>query len=174
MMQLVAVSIIPILICFFLIYGAYKKVPVYETFVDGAKEGFDISIRIIPYLVAMIVAVGMFRASGAIDMLAIGMKPFLDWAGVPVDLIPLAITRSLSGSGARGIFAEIAVTHGANSPITRTAAVMLGSSETTFYVLSVYFGAVGVKKFRHAITAGIFADLVGVVVALVVSRFVFY
>lgn len=167
-------AIIPILVCVFLMYGAYRKVPVYETFTEGAKEGFQISIRIIPYLVAMMVAVGMFRASGAIDALANWMKPFLDWVGVSAELIPLAITRSLSGSGARGIFAELATAHGPDSPLTRTAAVMLGSSETTFYVLSVYFGAVGVRKFRHAITAGIFADLIGIVVALIVSKIAFY
>ncbi len=173
-MAFLSSAIIPLLVCFFLLYGAYKRVPVYETFTEGAKEGFQISVRIIPYLVAMMVAVGMFRASGAIDLLAKWLEPFLAWAGFPVDLLPLAITRSLSGSGARGIFAELAATHGANAPITKTAAVMLGSSETTFYVLSVYFGAVGVTKFRHAVSAGIVADLAGVIIALIVSKIAFY
>lgn len=173
MLSFVSYALIPLLICFFLIYGAAHKVPVYETFTEGAKEGFTISVRIIPYLVAMMVAVGMFRASGAIDLLGEWMKPFLLWAGVSPDLLPLAITRSLSGSGARGIFAELAAVHGADSTITKTAAVMLGSSETTFYVLSVYFGAVGVTKFRHAITAGIVADLAGIVVAILVCKWMF-
>lgn len=171
---MIASGIVPCLVCFFLLYGAYKRVPVYETFVDGAKEGFNISVKIIPYLVAMMVAVAMFRASGAIDMLAEALGPFLLWAGISPDLIPLAITRSLSGSGARGIFAELASANGPDSPLTKTAAVMLGSSETTFYVLSVYFGAVGVTRFRHAVSAGIVADIAGIVVALIISKIVFY
>ncbi len=169
-----SLAIIPLLVAFFVTYGAFHKVPVYETFTEGAKEGFEISIRIIPYLIAMMVAVAMFRASGAIDLLALAFEPILEFIGMPADLLPLAITRSLSGSGARGIFAEIATNYGGNAPITKTAAVMLGSSETTFYVLSVYFGAVGVKKFRHAVAAGIVADLAGILVALLVSKLFFY
>ncbi len=165
--------ILPSLIVFFIGYGYLKKVPIYDTFIEGAKEGFNISIKIIPYLVAIMVAVGMFRASGAIDLIAGIGKPFFDFIGMPADLIPLALTRSLSGSGARGIFTEIAQTYGGNAQITKTAAVMLGSSETTFYVLSVYFGSVGITKFRHAILAGIFADLMGIIVAILVSSLYF-
>ena len=174
MIESCSLAIIPLLVALFVAYGAWHKVPVYEAFTEGAKEGFDISIRIIPYLVAMMVAVAMFRASGAIDLLALAFEPVLEIIGMPVDLLPLAITRSLSGSGARGIFAQIAATYGGNDPVTKTAAVMLGSSETTFYVLSVYFGAVGVKKFRHAVAAGIVADLTGILVALFVSKLFFY
>ena len=174
MIEQISFSIIPVLVAFILTYATYKKVPVYEVFPEGAKQGFDISVRIIPYLVAMMVAVAMFRASGAIDLLGILLKPILDFLGMPIELLPLALTRSLSGSGARGIFTEIAANYGPDSPITKTAAVMLGSSETTFYVLSVYFGAVGVKKFRHAITAGIIADLAGIIFAILISNIVFY
>ena len=174
MIEQISYAIIPVFIAFILIYATYKKVPVYEEFPQGAKQGFEISIKIIPYLVAMMVAVTMFRASGAIDLLGFLLKPLLEFLGMPIDLLPLALTRSLSGSGARGIFAEIATNHGPNSPITKTAAVMLGSSETTFYVLSVYFGAVGVKKFRHAITAGIVADLAGIFFAVLISNMMFY
>lgn len=174
MIESCSLAIIPLLVAFFVAYGAWHKVPVYEAFTEGAKEGFDISIRIIPYLVAMMVAVAMFRASGAIDLLALAFEPVLEIIGMPADLLPLAITRSLSGSGARGIFAQIAATYGGNDPVTKTAAVMLGCSETTFYVLSVYFGAVGVKKFRHAVAAGIVADLTGILVALFVSKLFFY
>ena len=174
MFEQISFAIIPLLIAAILIYAACKKVPVYEEFPNGAKQGFDISVRIIPYLVAMMVAVAMFRASGAIDLLGMLLKPVLELIGMPVELLPLALTRSLSGSGARGIFAEIAAANGPDAPITKTAAVMLGCSETTFYVLSVYFGSVGVTKFRHAITAGIVADLAGIVLALVVSRIMFY
>ena len=167
-------AIIPCLIAFILLYAMYKKVPVYEVFPEGAKQGFEISIKIIPYLVAMLVAVAMFRASGAIDLLGYALKPLLEFLGMPVDLLPLALMRSLSGSGARGVFAEIAATHGGNAPITKTAAVMLGSSETTFYVLTVYFGSVGIKKFRHAVLAGIVADLAGIVLAILTSKMMFY
>ena len=174
MFEQISFAIIPLLIAIILIYATCKKVPIYEEFPTGAKQGFDVSIRIIPYLVAMLVAVGMFRASGAIDLLGMLLKPVLDFIGMPVELLPLALTRSLSGSGARGIFAEIAAVNGPDAPITKTAAVMLGCSETTFYVLAVYFGAVGVTKFRHAITAGIIADLAGIVLALIISRVMFY
>lgn len=174
MFEQISFAIIPLLIAIILIYATCKKVPIYEEFPTGAKQGFDVSIRIIPYLVAMLVAVGMFRASGAIDLLGMLLKPVLDFIGMPVELLPLALTRSLSGSGARGIFAEIAAANGPDAPITKTAAVMLGCSETTFYVLAVYFGAVGVTKFRHAITAGIIADLAGIVLALIISRVMFY
>jgi spore maturation protein B len=174
MIEQISFSIIPVLVAFILTYATYKKVPVYEVFPEGAKQGFDISVRIIPYLVARMVAVAMFRASGAIDLLGILLKPILDFLEMPIDLLPLALTRSLSGSGARGIFTEIAANHGPDSPITKTAAVMLGSSETTFYVLSVYFGAVGVTKFRHAITAGIIADLAGIIFAILISNIMFY
>ena len=168
-----SLAIIPLLVAFFVTYGAFHKVPVYETFTEGAKEGFEISIRIIPYLIAMMVAVAMFRASGALDLLALAFEPILEFIGMPADLLPLAITRSLSGSGARGIFAEIATNYGGNAPITKTAAVMLGSSETTFYVLTVYFGAVGIKKYRYALLTGICADIIGIVMSVVVARVFF-
>lgn len=174
MINQISFAIIPLLIAFILLYAAFKKVPVYEVFPQGAKQGFEISVKIIPYLVAMMVAVAMFRASGAIDLLAQLLSPVLKWINMPAELLPLALTRSLSGSGARGIFAEIAAANGSDALITKTAAVMLGSSETTFYVLSVYFGAVGVTKFRHAITAGIIADLAGVFLAILISAVMFH
>ena len=173
MIEQISFSIIPVFIALILLYATYKKVPVYEAFPQGAKQGFELSVKIIPYLVAMMVAVAMFRASGAIDLLGNLLKPVLEFLGMPIDLLPLALTRSLSGSGARGIFAEIATNHGPDSHITKMAAVMLGSSETTFYVLSVYFGAVGVKKFRHAIAAGIIADLAGIILAVLISNIMF-
>ena len=173
-MESFSFAIIPCFIAFVLIYAMFKKVPVYEVFPEGAKQGFEVSVRIIPYLVAMMVAVAMFRASGAIDLLGVALKPVLEFLGMPIDLLPLALMRSLSGSGARGVFAEIAAAHGPNAPITKTAAVMLGSSETTFYVLTVYFGSVGIKKFRHAVIAGIIADLAGIFLAVLISKVMFY
>ena len=173
-MQNIAVAFIPVLIGFIVLYAAAKKVPVYEAFTVGAKEGFNVSVRIIPYLVAMMMAVAMFRASGAIDLLGQALGPFFEFIGMPVELLPLAITRSLSGSGARGIFAEIAQNYGPNAPITKTAAVMLGCSETTFYVLAVYFGSVGITKFRHAVLAGIVADIAGIFFAIFTAKLMCY
>ncbi len=173
-LTLISFSAIPALIVLIIGHGLYKKVPVYEVFIQGAKQGFDIGVKIIPYLVAMMVAVGMFRASGALDYIAELLSPFLIWCGISPDLIPLAFMRSLSGSGTLGIFAEIAAIHGPDSPITKTAAVMTGSSETTFYVLAVYFGSVGITKYRHALIAGLIADFAGIVIALSLSKILFY
>lgn len=173
-LTLISFSAIPTLIALIIGHGLYKKVPVYEVFIQGAKQGFDIGVKIIPYLVAMMVAVGMFRSSGALDYIAEILSPFLIWCGISPDLIPLAFMRSLSGSGTLGIFSEIAAIHGPDSPITKTAAVMTGSSETTFYVLAVYFGSVGITKYRHALIAGLIADFAGIVIALSLSKILFY
>lgn len=173
-MMFVSVSAIPLLIAVIILHGLYKKIPVYETFIQGAKRGIHVGVRILPYLVAMIVAVGMFRASGALDFIALALAPALNALGISADLVPLAFMRSLSGSGTLGMFSEIAAIHGPDSPITKTAAVMVGSSETTFYVLAVYFGSVGITKFRHAIAAGLIADLTGIIIALTLSKMLFY
>lgn len=168
-----AAFVIPVMVVGISLFGLYKKIPVYEVFIDGAKEGFETGVGIIPYLVAIITAVSMFRASGAIDFIAQFLAPFLKVIGMPVDLLPLAIIRPLSGSGALGIMSEICNKYGGDAYISKLAAVMVGSSETTFYVLAVYFGAVGIKKFRHALIAGILADVAGLTAALIVSRFIF-
>ena len=153
--------------------GIFKKVPIYEVFVDGAKDGFSVSIKIIPYLVAIIVAINMFKASGAIDILASLLGNLLDKLSIPVDVLPLILTRSLSGSATLGIFSDIANTHGSEAFVTKLAAVMVGSSETTFYVLTVYFGSIGIKKFRYALLTGILADVIGIVLAILVARMFF-
>lgn len=164
---------IPLTILFVPIWSLYKKVPVYDTFVDGAKEGFAVAVKIIPYLVGILVAIGMFRASGAIEIISNICSPILKLIGMPPDLLPLAIVRPLSGSGALGIMSEIAGKYGGDSYIAKVAAVMTGSSETTFYVLAVYFGAVGIKKVRHALLAGLIADLAGIMSALFICRLLF-
>lgn len=157
----------------FLFAAVYKKIPLYDTFIDGAKEGFDVGVKIIPYLVGILVAIGMFRASGAIDFLAHSLKPLLNLIGMPADVLPLAIIRPLSGSGALGITSEIASKYGGDSYMARLAAVMTGSSETTLYVIAVYFGAVGISKVRHAILAGLVADIAGMLAALFICRLLF-
>ena len=165
--------IIPAIILITLVCGIVKKVPVYETFIDGAKEGLKVSVNIVPYLVAIIVAVSMLRASGAIDLAGELFKGALAWMKVPVDVLPVMIVRSLSGSAVLGLFSEIANNFGPDSYVTKLSAIMVGSSETTFYVLAVYFGSVGVKKFRHALCAGLFADVVGIIAAILVARWLF-
>ena len=165
--------IIPAIILITLVCGIVKKVPVYETFIDGAKEGLKVSVNIVPYLVAIIVAVSMLRASGALDLAGELFKGVLAWMKVPIDVLPVMIVRSLSGSAVLGLFSEIANNFGPDSYTTKLSAIMVGSSETTFYVLAVYFGSVGVKKFRHALCAGLIADVVGIIAAILVARWLF-
>ena len=164
---------IPFLLVCIPVYGALKKVKVYESFVEGAKGGFQMAIRIIPYLVAILVAVGMLRGAGAIDMLARWAGPALERIGFPIEILPLAIMRPLSGSGSLGIVTELVKVHGPDSFISRLAASAYGSTETTFYVLAVYFGAVGIKKARHAVISGLAADIASLIAAIIICRLVF-
>lgn len=173
MIEKISIFILPAIILIILITGVIKKVPVYEEFVDGAKDGFKVSISIIPYLVAIIVGISMFKASGSIDIIAGFLSGFLNKCGVPVDILPIMITRSLSGSATLGLFSDIATNLGPDSFVTKMAAIMVGSSETTFYVLSVYFGSVGIKKFRYALLTGIIADITGIVLAVWVAHLFF-
>ena len=166
----ISLFILPAIILVILITGISKKIPVYEEFIEGAKDGFKVSVSIIPYLVAIIVGVGMFKASGAVEILTQWFGAALDKLCIPPDIIPIIITRSLSGSATLGIFSDIANSLGPDSYITKLAAIMVGSSETTFYVLAVYFGSIGIKKFRYAILTGIIADITGIVLAIWVAR----
>jgi spore maturation protein B len=143
---------------------------VYETFVDGAKEGFTLIVRLIPYFVAMIVAIGMFRASGGFELLGVWLAPALSWLGIPAEVLPLALVRPFSGQASNAVLVDIANTHGGDSLIAKMAATMMGSTETTFYVVAVYFGAVGIARTRHAIPVGLIADLVGVIAAVWICR----
>ena len=165
--------IIPSIILITLVFAVVKKIPVYETFIDGAKDGLKVTVGIIPYLIAIITAVSMLRASGAIDLAARAFSGCLDYFKIPVDVVPIMFIRSLSGSAVLGLFSEIAGNFGPDAYATKLAAIMVGSSETTFYVLSVYFGAVGVKKFRHSLCAGVFADIIGIIAAVIVARWLF-
>lgn len=168
MIETISVCILPFIIIFILAAGIIKKVPVYEEFTEGAKDGFKVSVSIIPYLVAIIVAVSMFKASGAIELL----KHFT-LGIIPPDILPLVITRPLSGSAALGVFSDIVNSFGPDSYTAKLAAVMVGSSETTFYVLSVYFGSVGIKKMRYAILTGIIGDIISILLAIAVARVFF-
>lgn len=165
---------IPGLIFGFLSWGVLKKVKVYEVFVEGAKEGFNVAIRIIPYLVAMLVAIGMFRASGAMDLLIAILNPVTNLIGMPAEALPMALMRPLSGSGSLGMMTEIMKVHSPDSFIGVLVSTMYGSSETTFYVLAVYFGAVNIKNVRHALPAGLLADVAGALGALFICRLLFF
>lgn len=173
MFEKISISILPILILMIFSIGIIKKVPIYEEFVEGAKDGFKVSISIIPYLVAFIVAISMFRASGVLDLLSEALKPILSLFQIPSDIIPIMFTRSLSGSATLGLFSELATSHGPEAYITKLAAIMVGSSETTFYILSVYFGSIGIKKFRYSILTGILADITSIVLTIWVGRLFF-
>lgn len=150
-----------------------KKVKVYEVFTEGAKEGFTIAIRIIPFLVGILVAIGMFRASGALDLLETAAAPILSLIGFPKENLLLAFMRPLSGGGSFGLLSDLVETYGPDSLIAKIGATMFGSTETTFYVLAVYFGSVGIKKVRHALFAGLIADAVGIFSAVYLCRLFF-
>lgn len=151
-------------------FAQLRKVPVYDSFIKGAKGGIDITVRIIPFLVGMLVAIGMFRASGAVDLIAQWLSPFFSAIGLPTDTLPLILIRPFSGSAANGVLADIVKTHGGDAFVSHLAATMMGSTETTFYVIAVYFGAANIKRTRHAIPAGLLADLAGIVAALIVCH----
>lgn len=172
-MNIISLCALPAIILIILTVGMLKKVPIYEVFTDGAKEGFKVSINIIPYLVAIIVAISMLRASGIIELTGNVLAPILGHFNVPADTIPIMLVRSLSGSAALGIFSDIAHSLGPNNYATTLAAVMVGSSETTFYVLAVYFGAVGIKKLRYALLVGLLADLIGIIAAIAVCNLMY-
>ena len=169
---------IPAAILTIVVWAAYKRVPMYESFVTGAKEGFSIALMIIPYLVAMLLVIKVFLASGILDDFKAGLGSGMQLAGAggfveTLDLLPLAFTRPLTGAGSRAMLIELFQSHGPDSFIGNTASIMMGSSETTFYVLTIYFGAVNIKKIRHTLAACLLADLVGVVVAIGLGYFFF-
>lgn len=169
----ISIIAIPLMIAVFLGWGVFKKVRIYEVFVEGAKEGFSTAIRIIPYLVAMLFAIGIFRASGAMEVLVTLIAPVTALIGMPPETLPMALMRPLSGSGSLGIMTELMKTHGPDSFIGVLASTMYGSSETTFYVLAVYFGSVNIKKTRHAVPVGLLADIAGMLAAVFICRVLF-
>ena len=160
----------------FIVAGVRKKVNVYEAFIEGAKDGFQTAVRIIPYLVAILVAIGVFRASGAMDMLIGGLRWCVELTGVHagwVEAMPTALMNPLSGIGARGMMVDAMTTHGADSFVGLLSCVFQGSTDTTFYILAVYFGSVGIKNTRHAVTCGLLADLAGIISAIFICYFFF-
>jgi len=172
-LESLSIVAIPLIIAGFVAYAVKKRVPVYESFVAGAKGGFDVAIKIIPYLVAMLVGIGIFRASGAMDIFVSMLAPIAHLIGMPPEALPMAILRPLSGSGSLGLMTDIMKKYGPDSFTGILVSTMYGSSETTFYVLAVYFGAVGIYRTRHAVAAGLIADAVGMLGALLICRLLF-
>jgi spore maturation protein B len=171
--NLLSYFIVPLMLVGFPLYGLYKRVPVYESFVVGAKEGFQVAVRIIPYLVAILFAVAMFRASGAMDALARLLGPILAPLGFPAEVLPMAIIRPLTGSGSAGLVVDMINRYGEDSIYVKMAAVMFGSTETTFYVIAVYFGAINIRKTRHAVPVGLTADIAAMLFAVWSVRLLF-
>ena len=164
---------IPVLLVVIPLAGLIRGVKVYDVFIEGAKEGFEVGVKIIPFLVGILVAIGMFRGSGAMELLTSTLRPVAAATGFPAELVPLAILRSLTGSGSLAFTTDLIKTSGADSLLARTAATMYGSSETTFYVLAVYFGAVGVRRTRHAVPAALVGDIVAAIAAVAVCSWMF-
>ncbi|MGI5824944.1 MAG: spore maturation protein [Bacillota bacterium] len=164
---------IPVLLIFTVIFAWLKQVPLFETFVEGAKEGVGLMVRILPFLLGMLVAISIFRASGAFERLTAVLSPVAAFLHIPPDVIPLGLMRPLSGSGALGMTADILQTFGPDSYIGRVASVMQGSTDTTFYILTVYFGAVGISRYRHALICGLAADFTAFLAANFLCLLVF-
>jgi len=164
---------IPLIIVFIPLYGYYRKVSVYESFVDGAKDGFDTAIKIIPHLVGMMVAISVFRASGALDWIISFFRPLIDTLGVPSEVLPLAFLRPITGAGSLAFTTDLIREFGPDSMIGKIASTVQGSTDTTLYVLIVYFGAVGIRRSKYALKVGLISDLVGFIAAIAVCMLVF-
>lgn len=171
--ELVSVWIIPAFLILTIIYGLWQRINLFEVFIEGAKEGFPMAIRLVPYLVGMLVAIGLLRDSGALDLLARLLAPVLNLLNIPADIIPLMFMRPVSGSGALAITTEILQRHGPDSFLGRLASTMQGSTDTTLFVLTVYFGAVGISRSRHALAAGLLGDMGGFIASIIVCNLFF-
>ncbi|HCJ66094.1 MAG TPA: spore maturation protein [Elusimicrobia bacterium] len=162
--------VIPLFILFVVLYGYKSKVKLYESFVSGAKEGFEISLRVLPYIVAILIAVKGFQASGAFDLLKKGFSSLFTFLNIPAEIFGIALLKPLSNSAAVGVFVDILKTSGADSLVAKISAVILGSAETTFYVLAVYLGSVGIKKSKYLVPVCIISDLIGIIIAIFVVK----
>ncbi|WP_352420329.1 nucleoside recognition domain-containing protein [Proteiniborus sp.] len=172
-LKILSVSIIPIIMSIILIYGYIKRIRLYDAFVEGAKEGFNTALRIMPYLITIFIAIGIFKRSGAMNILVNIVTPFAKIAGVPKEVIPLALMRPISGSGALAVVKEIVTEYGPDSFIGRVASTMMGSAETIFYTMAVYFGVVGIKDSRHTLPAAIISHIAAVIASVLICNIVF-
>ncbi|WP_204667189.1 spore maturation protein [Gracilibacillus alcaliphilus] len=156
-----------------LITALIKRVPAYEVFVEGGKEGLQMAVSLLPFLLGMLVAIAILRSSGALDALVQLLQPLLDLLGIPAELAPLAILRPISGTAALGVTADIIQVYGPDSFLGRLASTMQGSTDTTLYILTVYFGAVGIKKMGNALKIGLIADFIGIIVSVIIVTWLF-
>ena len=173
-LETISVWAIPLLTAFVCTYAIIKKVPAYTVFTEGAKEGFSVAVMIIPYLVAMLCAIGMLRASGALDWICDILAPVTNLIGMPSEILPMGIMRSFSGGAAEGLLVDLLENYGTQSQIGRIASVALGSTETTFYVIAVYFGCIGIKDARQAVPAGLLGDLASLIAATVIVNIMWF
>ncbi|MEI7024597.1 spore maturation protein [Paenibacillus sp. y28] len=173
LINIISAWAVPLFIVFIPLYAAYRKVPVYESFVEGAKGGFETAIKIIPSLVGMMVAISVFRASGALDMFIGWLKPLCEYAGIPSEVLPLALLRPITGAGSLAFTTDLMKQFGPDSLIGRMASTIQGSTDTTLYVITVYFGAIGIRKASYALKVGLLSDLVGFIAAIAVCYLVF-
>jgi len=171
--RILSVSAIPAMIFIIISYGLAQGTKVYDCFIEGAKDGLETTIRILPPLVGLLAAIGAFRASGALDLVTYALKPLTNVLQIPSEVMPLALMRPISGSGALAIVTDLLKNYGPDSFAGRVAAVMMGSTETTFYTLTVYYGSVGIKNIRHTVVAALLADLTGIIVSVWICRLIF-
>jgi spore maturation protein B len=171
--NLISAWAIPVIIVFIPLYAAYRKVPVYESFVEGAKDGFDTAVRIIPHLVGMMVAISIFRASGAMELLLGWLRPFCDMVGIPSEVLPLAFLRPITGAGSLAFTTDLLQQFGPDSMVGRIASTIQGSTDTTLYVITVYFGAIGIRKASYALKVGLISDVVGFAASVFICYLVF-
>jgi spore maturation protein B len=172
LMEILSRYALPFVIFAIPMYAICKKVKVYQVFVEGAREGLGVAASIVPFLVCMLCAIGMFRASGAMGWLVNILSPLTNLINMPAEVLPMGIMRSFSGGGAQGMMTELFTTHGADTQIGRMASIAMGSTETTFYVLAIYFGSVGITKMRHAIVAGLLGDLASLLAACFLTNLI--
>lgn len=172
-MTAISIWIIPCFLLIVLVTASWKRLPSYELFVEGGKEGVKMAFSLLPFLVGMIVAISILRSSGVLDALITLLTPVLTFLKIPPDVLPLALIRPISGTAALGMTTELIQTHGPDSFVGRLASTMQGSTDTTLYILTIYFGAVGIKRMRYALKVGLLADLVGIIVSVIVVTIVF-
>ncbi len=172
-MNLISSLIIPIMVLVVVLYGIYKKVDIYDVFIEGAKEGFSMVLTVFPYLLGMILAINLFLNSNILSSLVNFLEPVLRIIGIPFDIIPMAIMRPISGTSTLAILNNIFSQYGPDSFIGRLASTIQGCTDTTFYVITLYFGSIGIKKIRYSLYVGLFADLVGIIASILIVKWIF-
>lgn len=171
MLEIISLSIVPFMVLIILVHGYIKGIDLYNTFIEGAMEGFKTAIKIMPYLIAIFIAIGIFRASTALDMFTSLLEPIIGLVGIPKEILPLVIIRPLSGSGALGVVRDIIANYGPDSYPGLVASIMMGSSETIFYTLSIYFGSIGVKDYKHTLKAALLAYVISIFTTILICNY---